>query len=78
MSTPDKKPDPKENFSPYRTMGLVSAVGVDLVLTILGGVYGGKWLDSQLGTYPAFLITGLFVGLVGGVYSIMVMIKKFL
>lgn len=78
MDSPDKKPDPQENFNPYRTIGLVSAIGTDLVITILGGIYAGKWLDEQVGTAPAFLITGLFVGLIGGIFSTILLIRRFL
>jgi F0F1-type ATP synthase assembly protein I len=78
MDTPDKKPDPQENFNPYRTIGLVSGIGIDLVVTLLAGIYAGKWLDEQMGTSPAFLITGLFVGLIGGIYSTIILLRKFL
>lgn len=78
MSTPDKKPDQKGEPSPFRTLGLVSAIGIDLVSSILGGIYLGKWIDSQFGTAPSFLITGLFVGMFGGIYSVVVMVKKLL
>ncbi|WP_018132210.1 AtpZ/AtpI family protein [Effusibacillus pohliae] len=70
-----KQPDKKE--SPFRAIGLVSAIGTDLALSVLGGVYLGKWADNHFGTSPAFLITGLFVGLAAGIYGMLLMIRRF-
>ncbi|MFC4766507.1 AtpZ/AtpI family protein [Effusibacillus consociatus] len=73
---PQKKPDKNEN--PYRAIGLVSAIGTDLALCVLGGVYLGKWIDGEFGTTPIFLMIGLLVGLGVGIYSMMLLIKKFM
>jgi F0F1-type ATP synthase assembly protein I len=37
------------------------------VITILG--LGGWWLDGKWGTKPWLLITGVTIGLVGGIYK---------
>lgn len=77
MTNEPPKP-PNKNDSPYRALGVVSAIGTDLAMCVLGGVYLGKWIDAAAGTSPAFLIVGLFVGLGVGIYSIMLLIKKFM
>ena len=38
-------------------------VGWFVGLAIVGGVLGGLWVDSRLGTKPLFVIIGLFLGL---------------
>lgn len=50
--------------SNYAGLGLQFAVGIILFL------YLGKWIDAKLGTSPAFLIAGVFLGGAGSFYSI--------
>jgi ATP synthase protein I len=45
---------------------------------IVGGVLVGLWLDSILKTRPAFLIIGLFIGLIAAFYGVYKMLKPFL
>jgi ATP synthase protein I len=52
-----KKSRPDElSASSYAGLGLQFAVGIFLFL------YLGKWIDAKLGTSPAFLIGGVFLG----------------
>jgi ATP synthase protein I len=39
-----------------------AGLGLQFVIAILGGVYGGQWLDRKLGTAPWLLIIGMFLG----------------
>lgn len=73
---PPEEPGKKDN--PYRAIGMVSAIGTDLALSVLGGVYLGKWIDSQFGTAPVFLVAGLLAGLAAGIYGIILLAKRFL
>ena len=50
---------------------VTSFVGVMIV-----PVLGGFWLDNQLGTTPAFTILGAIFGFVGGMYSLLGMVKR--
>ncbi|HEU4643471.1 MAG TPA: AtpZ/AtpI family protein [Gemmatimonadaceae bacterium] len=43
--------------------------GFQLVISILLFLYLGKWVDGKLGTAPAFLIVGVFLGAAAGFYS---------
>ena len=53
----DEKPAADElSISSFIGVGLQFAIGVVLFL------YLGKWVDSRLGTAPAFLIIGVFLG----------------
>ena len=45
-------------------------VGWFVGFSIVGGVWGGLWLDSKLGTKPILVITGLILGLVVAFYGV--------
>lgn len=67
----------QNNRNPFQAMALMSAIVSQLVGSILIGIFGGRWLDSQWGTEPIFLIIGLFIGLAAGIYSMLVSIRHF-
>ena len=46
-----------------------TGIGVQFALTILVFVYAGIWLDRRLGTSPWLLLTCVFLGAGGGIYS---------
>jgi len=71
MNTPNK------DQNPWRAIGLVSAIGIDLTLFLLLGVWGGKWLDARFDLSPLFLIVGIFLGLALGILVIIRLIKQF-
>jgi ATP synthase protein I len=48
----------EDELSISRFMG----VGLQFVIAIVLFLYLGKWVDSRLGTGPAFLIVGVFLG----------------
>lgn len=72
MSTPPEK-DP----SPYRTYGIVSMIATDMAVTVVGGLYVGKWLDSLWGTSPWLMLAGIILGLVAGIMGIIEITKRF-
>jgi F0F1-type ATP synthase assembly protein I len=39
------------------------SLGTQMCLLIVGGVFGGIWLDGRLGTEPAFTVAGSLVGI---------------
>jgi F0F1-type ATP synthase assembly protein I len=43
-----------------------SVLGLTFVTGIVLGLAGGWWLDSRLGTSPACLLLGLFLGITAG------------
>lgn len=43
--------------------------GLQLVITIIAGVYGGRWLDERWHTGPWLLVAGAFVGAGAGFYT---------
>jgi ATP synthase protein I len=57
-----------------RLVARLLGVGWYVAICIVGGVWGGVWLDEKLGTSPLFLLIGLMLGLViagAGVYRLL-------
>lgn len=46
-----------------------AGMGAAFAVTILAGLFGGQWLDRQLGTAPIITIGGLFIAAAAGFYS---------
>lgn len=49
-----------------KAAGGYSTVGMELVLSIVFGFVGGRWLDGKLETEPYLAIAGFFFGCVAG------------
>ena len=47
-----------------------AGLGIQLAVTILGGVLLGQWLDRRLGTEALFTIMGAFLGFGATMYSL--------
>jgi F0F1-type ATP synthase assembly protein I len=52
-------------------IGSYSTVGLDFTLSILVGLFGGRWLDRKLGTGGWLTVIGLCFGIAAGVRSLM-------
>lgn len=61
-----------EKKSLLRTLGMVSSMGISVVLAIAIGVYTGLKLDEWLGTAPWFFFIFLFFGIAAGFRNIYV------
>ncbi|MGD9677954.1 MAG: AtpZ/AtpI family protein [Vulcanibacillus sp.] len=66
----------KEN--PWHAFGLVSAIGLDLAIMVIIGMWIGKKLDLSFQSSPLFLIIGLVLGFTIGIISIIRLIKIYL
>ncbi|MFN8570755.1 MAG: AtpZ/AtpI family protein [Gemmatimonadaceae bacterium] len=49
--------------------GAYAGLGLQFALAILLFLYAGQWVDKRLGTSPAFLVIGVFVGAGAAFYS---------
>jgi len=70
-----KRPGSKNN--PWKAAGLVSAIGADLIVCMVGGYYAGTYISDrtgQQGWIPAGVIAGMLLGIVG----VVLLIKRFL
>ena len=67
----DPKPDDKElNVSTFAGAGIQFAIAIVAFLLI------GQWADRKLGTSPAFLLAGVFIGGTAAFYSLYRRITK--
>ena len=71
-----KKPNPG-GMNPWKAAGLVSAIGADLVVCILGGYFAGAYLSEKSG-HPIWVAAGVIIGLAIGIASVVFMIKRVL
>ena len=53
----------------------LTGIGFFIAGCIIGGLLGGKWIDAKFGTAPAFLITGLVLGIAVAFLGVYSMIK---
>ena len=44
------------------SLGRVAGLGTEFLLAVLLGLFGGRWLDSKLGTAPWLLMAGAAFG----------------
>ena len=53
----------------YRSLS-ASSVGIELAISVLIGLFFGKWLDGRIGTTPWMMILFLCLGFTAGLRSI--------
>ena len=56
--------------SDLRGLGDYGTVGLDLVLSILLGFFGGRWLDGKLGAHGWLTVLGFLLGTIAGFRSL--------
>jgi F0F1-type ATP synthase assembly protein I len=54
----------------WKGIGSYSTVGLELALSILLGLFGGRWADQRLGTGHVLTVLGLGFGLAAGIRSV--------
>lgn len=50
--------------------GIYGAVGIQLALAVVAGLFLGRTLDNKWGTTPWLTLIGLTLGFVGGLYNL--------
>jgi len=55
----------------WKGIGSYATVGLDLSLSILVGLFGGRWLDRKLGTGGCLIVVGLCFGIAAAVRSLL-------
>lgn len=63
---------------PYRTIGLIGTLGIEITAFIIGGIYLGKYLDRLFHSSPTLLVIGIFVGMLVGIASALLTLKAFI
>jgi ATP synthase protein I len=59
----------------WQVAGTAGALGLEILLALAVGFFGGQWLDGKLGTAPWFQWIGLVVG-VGAAINALVRITR--
>lgn len=54
----------------------LSSVGLELALSVLIGLFAGRWIDRRLGSDPWLMIVGICLGFAAGLRSLMKMMEK--
>jgi hypothetical protein len=55
----------------YKAVGSWGTLGLEIVLSVMLGFFGGRWLDGKLGTDPYLGVIGFFFGCAAAVKSIL-------
>ena len=64
------------NYRWIRTAGVVSSIGLLIIVSTGIGLVLGLWLDSKLGTKPVLAFVLTLLGLISGLYESMVILIK--
>jgi hypothetical protein len=56
--------------SHYEALGRYGTIGLELILSILFGFFGGRWLDGKLGTHGWLTWIGFGFGVAAGFRAI--------
>jgi ATP synthase protein I len=59
-----------------KAFGRIGALGIELALSTVIGMLGGRWLDSKLSTEPWLTLVGLILGVVAGFRSLYMAARK--
>lgn len=54
----------------------VGSLGIELALSVVVGMLGGRWLDGKLSTAPWLMLLGLVLGVIAGFRSIYRSLRK--
>ncbi len=68
----------KKQINPWRAFGLVGVIGIELAALLLIGIWVGMQIDQALQTSPLFLIVGMLLGFMIGIWSVVKLIKPFI
>jgi ATP synthase protein I len=67
--------------SPWKYVGLIGSIGLELLFLMVFGAYIGRKLDERFQSEPLFLafglIGGMAMGIIGAVYTIRRLMKNF-
>lgn len=66
----------KNPESPWKYIGLIGSIGLELLFLVIAGAYVGRELDERFQSEPVFLAVGIFGGLAGGILSAVLTIRR--
>jgi predicted F0F1-ATPase subunit len=60
----------------FRSLGMLSSMGISVAVAIFIGVFIGLWLDKHFGTKNIFFYIFLFIGIAAGFRNIYVITRR--
>jgi ATP synthase protein I len=60
-----------ETKKTVRELGYFASLGMSIALSIVIGLFLGRWLDSKFDTDPVFMFIGLAMGIAAGFSNIL-------
>jgi F0F1-type ATP synthase assembly protein I len=60
----------------WKGLGSYSTVGLELALSVLVGLFGGRWLDEKLHTSPWLTLAGFGFGIAAGARTVWRALQK--
>ncbi|MDF9407627.1 AtpZ/AtpI family protein [Pelotomaculum isophthalicicum JI] len=60
-----------------QAMGLTTAIGTELAVTVVSGYYCGLYLDRHFGTGPWLMLAGVIAGIAIGITGIYKTLQRF-
>lgn len=66
-----KKPDMDSMIA----LGTYGAIGFQLAIAVVAGVWGGRYLDGRWDTTPWLTIAGMLIGSVAGFWNLIKLLK---
>lgn len=66
----------EEKRNLLKTLGVVSSMGISVVLAIAFGVIFGRFLDERFGTKHLFFFIFLFIGIIAAFRNIYIIISR--
>ncbi|WP_185956174.1 AtpZ/AtpI family protein [Melghirimyces algeriensis] len=61
--------------NPWKMIGLLGSLGVELLVLIVGGAWLGRYLDDRWASFPTWTATGLLGGMLLGIISSVITIR---
>src|SRR5688572_15326738 len=61
----------KHQTQQWKAAGSFGTIGLEVVLCMLAGFFGGRWLDGKLGTEPYLAVVGFFFGIAAGAKALL-------
>jgi ATP synthase protein I len=69
--TPPRRSNAEERARRTYRNATSSAVGLEMGVSVLIGLFFGWWLDTKVGTFPLFMIVFLGFGFAAGIRALM-------
>ncbi|MEI7025725.1 AtpZ/AtpI family protein [Paenibacillus sp. y28] len=66
-----------QSSKPWKAIGLVSAIGIDLGVCVVAGFWAGQWVGGFFGGHPLWIAGGVLAGLAVSIVSIVYLLKPF-